>query len=231
MRVRRMMIGLGVGGGGAAATAFGLHRVYRWLRTWGAEPDEISAALPGDELCPAAAVVHSRAISVHAPPGEVWPWLTQIGQDRSGFYSYACLENGVGCRMPRVHERRAEWSTRAVGDKVLMAAPGRFGGKAYNVIAAVHPGRALVAVAPPDPPRIARSESAEWVWQLVVEPGALIGTSRLIARSRYLHRQLWLEPIHFVMERKMLRTIAELASVPTPPMTESEIGPSLAAHR
>jgi hypothetical protein len=132
--------------------------------------------------------------------------------------------------MPRVHERRDEWSTRAVGDKVMMATPDHFGGKAYNVVARVVPGHALVLVAPPDPERISRGESAQWVWQLVVEPGALLGSSRLIARSRYLHRQLWLEPIHFVMERKMLCTIAALAEVPVSAMAEAEVGsPSLTA--
>jgi hypothetical protein len=219
MCVRRRVIQLfGLVGGGFAVRTW-----YRRFRTWGATPGEVASRLPGDELCPKAAVVHTRAVTVAAPPGDVYPWLTQIGQDRSGFFSYTFLENAVGCRMPRVHERRDEWSTRQVGDRVLMATPERFGGGAYNVVAQVDPGHALVLVAPRDPARIERRESTEWVWSLVVEPGEVLGTSRLVVRSRYLRRQPLLEPVHYVMERRMLRTIAHLASEHRSPMAESEL--------
>jgi hypothetical protein len=185
---------------------------FRWLRRWGATDAELALALPGDELCPTAAVVHTRAVTVDAPPGAVYPWLTQIGQDRSGFFSYTWLENLFGCRMPEVHELHPEWSERHVGDHVLMAAPDRFGGKAYNVIAQVFPGKALVAVAPPDLARLAGCESATWVWQFAVRPGHEPGTTRLVVRSHYLHPQYPLEPVHFMMERKLLLTIARLAA-------------------
>jgi hypothetical protein len=36
----------------------------------------------------------------------------QIGQDRSGFFSYTWVENLFGCQMPTVHELREEWSER-----------------------------------------------------------------------------------------------------------------------
>ena len=207
---RQVMIPLAIAGGLGALGA-SVRTGYRWLRRWGATAEEVTANLPGDDLSPDAAVVHTRAVTVGAPAEAVWPWLCQIGQDRSGFFSYTALENLAGCAMPEVHELRPEWSSREVGDRVLMTTPDRYGGKAYNVVAQVHPGKALVLVAPPDPARLERSEPAGWVWQFAVRPGEAAGTSRLVVRSRYLRPQWWLEPIHFAMERRMLLTIARLA--------------------
>jgi hypothetical protein len=67
-----------------------------WFLHWGATNEEIKKALPGDELCPEAASMATRAVTIHAPAEEVWPWIAQIGQDRGGFYSYSWLENLVG---------------------------------------------------------------------------------------------------------------------------------------
>jgi len=50
-----------------------------WHRTWGATPAEVGVAMPGDDLLPMAQYRSSRAITVGAPPDEVWPWLLQAG--------------------------------------------------------------------------------------------------------------------------------------------------------
>jgi len=68
-----------------------------WFRRWGATDAEVSMALPGDEIVPAATSRETRAITIASPARYVWPWLAQIGQDRAGFYSYQVLENLVGC--------------------------------------------------------------------------------------------------------------------------------------
>ena len=64
---------------------------------WGATPAEVSATMPGDELVPKPKITSTRAITINAPPHEVWPWLAQIGQSRGGFYSYDALENLARC--------------------------------------------------------------------------------------------------------------------------------------
>jgi hypothetical protein len=185
------------------------HTAARWLRHWGSTVYEQEHRWPGDELCPSARTVHTRAVTIDAPPEQVWPWLMQIGQDRSGFFSYTFLENLVGCDMPNVPEVRPDWQERLPGDKVLMTTPRRYGGKAYNVVAHVDPGTSLVLVAPGDLGRLNRGEEANWVWQFVLVPEG-IGT-RLVVRSRYRTRQRLLEPVHFVMERKMMLTIKRLS--------------------
>src|SRR5204862_6940139 len=34
------------------------------------------------------------SITIRATPGEVWPWLAQMGAGRGGWYSYDRLDNG-----------------------------------------------------------------------------------------------------------------------------------------
>ena len=55
---------------------------------WGATGGEVSAALPGDDLVPRAQSVSTRAVTIQAPPEEVWPWLVQTGVGRAGWYTY-----------------------------------------------------------------------------------------------------------------------------------------------
>jgi hypothetical protein len=52
-----------------------------------------AAPLPGDALVPAAQYCSTRAITIAAPPGQVWPWLVQAGCLRAGFYSNDLLDN------------------------------------------------------------------------------------------------------------------------------------------
>ena len=67
-----------------------------WYLRWGATAQELRNVLPGDEIFPNAAQPNTRAITIHAPITDVWPWVAQIGQDRGGFYSYSWLERMVG---------------------------------------------------------------------------------------------------------------------------------------
>jgi hypothetical protein len=54
-------------------------------------------SLPGDDLIVSADLTATRAITVRASAGQVWPWIAQLGQGRGGFYSYDFLENLAGC--------------------------------------------------------------------------------------------------------------------------------------
>lgn len=60
------------------AVALALAR--RATRDRGATRAEADAPLPGDDLLgPGADVVATRAVTVGAPPADVWPWLAQLG--------------------------------------------------------------------------------------------------------------------------------------------------------
>jgi hypothetical protein len=53
-------------------------------------PDEVHALVPGDALVPTPApapdVVMDRGFDLPAPPETVWPWIVQLGKERSGWY-------------------------------------------------------------------------------------------------------------------------------------------------
>jgi hypothetical protein len=61
-------------------------------RTWG-DTEEVAATMPGDDLLPRAQYRCTRAITISAPPDEVWPWLVQVGYGRGGFYADDLLDN------------------------------------------------------------------------------------------------------------------------------------------
>jgi hypothetical protein len=191
-----------------------------WCMRWGTTPAEVTATLPGDDLFPVYTGQATHAITIHASPQQVWPWLMQIGQDRSGFYSYTIFENMFGADMPKVEHLVPDWKPRAVGETVWFATPKRFGGQGKMIPAIVEPNRAFAMVSPNDWQRLqAGGRVQEGMWTFTLEPLG-DGQTRLIARvrggmpptltSRLVGRLFW-EPAHFVMEQKMLRTIRDLS--------------------
>lgn len=67
----------------------------RWSR-WGATDEEVARPMPGDDLVPDPVHVSTRAIAVRARPGEIWPWLAQMGKGRGGLYSIDALDRLFG---------------------------------------------------------------------------------------------------------------------------------------
>jgi hypothetical protein len=110
-----------------------------WCLRWGTTSAEVHATLPGDDLFPDYTGEATHAITIQAARERVWPWLMQIGQDRSGFYSYSFLENVVGCDMPKIEHLVPEWKPRTEGETVWFATPRRFGGQGRMVAALVQP--------------------------------------------------------------------------------------------
>ncbi len=63
------------------------------FHTWGATEAEITHTYPGDDLLSAPALSWTHAVTVNAPPDQVWPWIAQLGDRRGAFYSYTFIEN------------------------------------------------------------------------------------------------------------------------------------------
>jgi hypothetical protein len=175
--------------------------LHPWFMDWGATAEERAMALPGDVAPPSA--YFTRAVTIGASPEAVWPWLMQIGQDRAGFYSNDWLENLFGGDIHNAAELRPEWQDRAVGDRIPMAgeATRRAGGD-YT----------LLTVRLLEPERV----YADVPGRFVLQPTASAGTRLLLREPLGIPERagvVWLvwDPMHFVMERRMLLGIKERA--------------------
>jgi hypothetical protein len=187
------------------------------LLGWGASREERREPFAGDDRV-AARWQTTRGIDIAAPAAEVWPWLVQMGYGRGGWYSYDWLERRVGAgefasggSAKRVIP---ELQQLAVGDTVALSPAGGL------TVAVLDPGSALVLhyrmnLLTAAPAREPDSALLDWTWAFVLT--SIDGSScRLLARVRADYHPSWLrpllpfllEPAHFIMERKMLRTIA-----------------------
>ena len=90
----------GIGGAGLMGFHILLLPFLRDYRTrWGTTEEEATADLPGDELVLNPKLRMTWGITINAPIEDVWPWVVQIGQGRGGFYTYQFLENITGCEI------------------------------------------------------------------------------------------------------------------------------------
>ncbi len=199
------------------AFEIGMALVTPWLRSrrrrWGATDEELERSHPGDELVPAPRWTANHAISIDATPEQVWPWIAQIGQGRGGCYSYEKLESLAGCQIENASRILEEHQRIREGDPIRLhveAPPMR--------AAVVDEPTALVLHGNPAEADDGATLSTTWAFLLLEQPD---GTTRLLSRTRYHHADdlrsrlmggpLLVEPLSFVMERKMLRVVKALA--------------------
>lgn len=198
---------------------------------WGLSVEEAARAYPGDELLPEPDWDWTHAVEVAARAEEVWPWLSQVGSNKGGFYSYQWLENVAGCNLRNAETVHPEWEVHT-GEELRLHPnmPGL-------LVTDVEPGHHFVAYAAPDPHGKAQGRS--WVaasWLFFVEP---LGPTRCRVISRYraaysddLATRLsfgstLLEPVGFAMDRRMLLGIKERAEQTNASMAVSS---SLGGH-
>jgi hypothetical protein len=202
--VRRHRVALTSIGAVAMFVALGglfLTVLHPWLMNWGSTREEQVLVLPGDVEAPSS--YFTRAITIDTPPSAVWPWLMQIGQDRAGFYSNDYLENLTGADIHNADVIRPEWQARAVGDRVRMTSPQEtaIGGDATQLTVRIL-----------DPERLYADMPGRFVLQPMGEHA-----TRLLLREKLAIPErsgsMWLiwDPMHFVMEQRMLQGIKERA--------------------
>jgi len=129
----KLIVGAAVGSAAVAGMVVG-SRARTWWRTWGVDPAEQAAALPGDDLVADADAVDTRGITIDAPPEAVWPWLVQMGYGRAGWYSWDRMD----MRGSSAEQILPELQQLAVGDTVPTDPSGGF------VVRELEPHRALV---------------------------------------------------------------------------------------
>ncbi len=200
----RPALTLAVGAAATVGPAAYLLFFRRRCLNWGARADEVAAKLPGDELLADPGLVTTRAITVHAPAGAIWPWLAQMGSGRGGAYSYDWIENLLGLNMHSASEVLPEYQDIKVGDELPLS-----GGGPVMRVEVADPPRALAV----------RSTDHNWAWIFALLPEG--DSTRLISRNRIavqalspasrLFYLLFMEPGSLVMERKMLLGIKRRA--------------------
>ena len=189
--------------------------------TWGATDQEIGDPLAGDDLISNPDMVATRAIAIRASAERVWPWIAQLGQGRGGFYSYDWLENLVGCDIHSSDRILREWQDIEVGDEINLAP------QVGLVVALVEHERSLVLRGGIPMGRRAAPYDFTWAFTLRDEQD---GTTRLLARERYVYTRAWarliVEPtevLSFVMSQKMLRGIRDRAERTAATMSQSNV--------
>ena len=171
-------------------------------RTWGATPEEVAAAMPGDGLLPRAQYRCTRAITIAATPEEVWPWLVQVGYRRAGFYADDLLDDfarpSARVIVPELQDLHAgQW---------LAMVPRPSERTAFRVDGFVAPEWLLW-----------RTPNRTFAWRLRPLPG---GRTRLVTRLHTVYE--WSRPLvlftvllmevgDYPMMRRMLRGIRDRA--------------------
>lgn len=199
---------------GAALAAYVV--LVRLGLTSGSRPDERRRVLPGDELIAEPSLVTHHATTLPAPPDEVWPWLTQVGWHRGGWYT------------PRWVDRLLfpdNWPSAEHLDPALVrdlrggdTIPDGLPGTAEFVVERAEPPHLLVLHSRTHlPPGWARRFGArlDWVWTFALAPEGPDRT-RLLVRNRGWVRPWWLDlcyraaivPADHVMTRGMFRGLA-----------------------
>ncbi len=214
-RLRTILEGIG----GAIQIAFTILLspvLRRWYRYWGTTGEERRRIFPGDEYVPRPKSEITGAITVHALPDCIWPWFVQLGCRRAGWYSYDLLDNGG---VPSTERILPEYQRLEIGDIVKAMPDGNFG----FPVAEIHPERALVLAgtvntqtgkpADSNDPDLKAYFSGDQTF--VIDP-IDEKSSRLLFRMRMdwnpsfastLGLRWIVEPISFVMGRKLLRSI------------------------
>lgn len=187
--------------GGFLGLLIGIYAVLlrpRLLR-WGATKEEVKRPYPGADLISGGKRGATMAVTIEAPPAQVWPWLVQMGYDRAGYYSWDYLDNLGRPSEARIHP---EWQKLAVGDRLTAM------GRNSWTVAALEPEHFLglrasfdLSGRPFDPagPRPRFYTDSLWGFLLESLPG---DRTRLVVSGYWALRPSWLQPLatFFVLE-------------------------------
>ncbi len=203
-----------------AATVYAI-AVRPRLTRWGTTDEELARTFPGADLIPDGRPSSTLAVTIEAPPAEVWPWLVQMGWERAGWYSWDLLDNGGRTSAREIHP---EWQDLSVGDRLMAWSPN--GPLDAWGVALLEPGRFLGLrglsdlqgrTLDPAGPRPSGFFDGLWGFQLDELPG---GRTRLVVGGYQSIRPRWLErivdfwiypPVHWIMQTRQLYNLKRRA--------------------
>jgi len=172
--------------------AVGYGGLQLWGRMGGSRAHERRRTLPGDSLVADPTVVTDHAVTIRATPDEIWPWLTQMGWHRGGWYTPRWVDRLLfPANWPSLeHLDPALVRDLAVGDTIP---DGRPGTAFFRVEEVVAPHRLVLRSTTHLPLRWRERLGAEieWTWAFVLD-GRTGGATRLHLRVRGRTRPWWL---------------------------------------
>ena len=202
-----------------ALTAAGYATLQFLGRRAGSSGGERRRALPGDGAVRHPQMVTDHAITIGAPPEAVWPWLTQMGWHRGGFYTPRWVDRLLfPANQPSLDVLDpALMRDLAAGDTIPDGPPGT----AWYVVEEAGPPGVLVLHSTTHVPPSWREKfgaAIDWTWSfhLTALPG---GRTRLHVRMRGRAAPWWLTaayiaaivPADSVMATGMLRGLKRRA--------------------
>lgn len=203
-------------------TSVGLTASYAALqvlgRRAGSTPEERRAPLPGDDLVPDPQLVTNHGVTIHAGPDDVWPWLTQLGWHRGGYYTPEWVDRLLfPANWPSAdHLDPQLLRTLAPGDTIPDGPPGT----AEYVVHQVEAPHVLVLRSTSHiPPGWDERFGAGIIWTWCFRLTAADGGTRVLLRVRGRMKPSWfaalyvatIVPADFVMARGMLRGLKSRA--------------------
>lgn len=215
----------------AAVSAVGAYAVGAYAalqvlgRRAGSTDQERKAHLPGDGLVARPQLVTNHAITVEAPPEDIWPWISQMGWHLGGYYTPHWVDALLFPDNWRSLDRLDPTLVRdlQVGDIIPDGRPGT----AYYVVDQVEaPTLLLLRSSTHYPPGWGEKYGARFVWTWCFHITDLgDGTSRVHLRVRGRSDPWWLTalyvgaliPADYVMATGMLRGLRERAENGAPP--------------
>lgn len=215
--MKKRVLGWSFFGGFVLAVVIYFWAVFPWMLEWGASAAESSMSLPGDEVVSSPIYRSTRALTIAAPVEDVWPWIAQLGQDRGGFYSYTWIENMLLADIHNAGAVNPKWLDRRQGELLPLTSSnyplGLVKRKEKSVgphIRLFEPNKAMVL---------------EGWGSFILQP-LEGGKTRFIVRDptkpmslpAKLLWQVFFEPGHFAMERRMMMGIKVRA--------EARLGPA-----
>ena len=142
---------------------------------WGATSAELARSMPEDQIVNDPVFDATRAITVHATPEQIYPWLAQMGFGRAGFYGYDLIENlGSSSGIRSAQTIVADFQNPKPGDELPLSIA------ATLVFGEIKPNRYIVWKDSDDPP------DGVFIWELVPIDAH---NTRLISRIRWNYQK------------------------------------------
>lgn len=199
------------------ATGAGLtgYAALQWLgHTYGATRAERRAEMPGDDWVRCPQITATHAVTLPAPPAEVWPWLTQVGWHRGGWYTPRWVDALLfPDNAPSADHLIEEYDELVVGEFIPDGPPEAECG---FFVREVEPQRYVVLESSSHLPlswRLRGLAGVCWTWTFLLTPVDDGASTRLVFRWRARTAPWWLTlgahltivPADFVMSRGMLK--------------------------